>query len=183
MQVKNVVTLCLLGLVAVSNVHAEDKSCKELVGEKRAQMLVQQCIHVSPATHPPCNASNSCNLIIEEIDRGCDILGKDGAKLNYCSFKIEKQATFTGVLIAGGGQDDDGVSVLTDDGRRVWAYCTDNCGEDMFVPEGEEGMTLKPSLLGKNVSVTIAYERNKVGIAGPSEDDMLFFVKNIQFIK
>jgi hypothetical protein len=183
MQVKHVVISCLLGLLAVSNAHAGDKSCKELIGEKRAQMLVKQCINVSPATHPPCNASNSCYMIIEEIDRGCQLLGKDGNKLNYCSFDIAKQETLTGVLIAGGGMDDNGITVLTDDGRRAWGYCSDRCGEDMFVSEGEEGTTLNPSMKGKSVSVTFAKEPNKSRIAGPDENEMLIFVKKIQFIK
>jgi hypothetical protein len=124
-------------------------------------------------------------MIIEEIDRGCSILGKDGDKLNYCSFrKIEKQATLTGVLIAGGGQDDSGISVLTDDGRRVWGYCdTNSCSSDLFVPEGEEGKTLNPSMMGQNVSVTFANEPNKSRIAGPAKNDLVLFVKKIQFIK
>lgn len=185
MQVKNVVISCMLSLLAVSYGYAAKKSCTEIVGDKRARMLVQQCINVSPATHPPCNASNSCMLIIDEIERGCELLGKDGNKLSYCSFKIEKQRTLTGVLITGGGIDDNTVTVLTDDGRRAKAYCTDHCGDDWFVPrnEGEDGNDLSPSLIGKNVSITIANERNKSRIAGPAEDEMLLFIKNIQLIK
>jgi len=187
MQVRNVAISCLLGLLAISNAYAKDKSCKESIGGNLAQILVQQCINVSPATHPPCNASNSCGLIFEEIDRGCDILGKDGNKLNYCSsMKIEKQATLTGVLIGGGGQDDNSIAVLTNDGRRAWAYCSGRCGDDWFVPEGGdagEGTTLSPRLIGKNVSVTFANEPNKSRIVGPDENEMLVFVKKIQFIK
>ena len=33
--------------------------------------LVARCTEVSPATHPPCNADNPCELIIGEIKRGC----------------------------------------------------------------------------------------------------------------
>lgn len=183
MQVKNVVISCLLGLLAGSNAYAKDNSCRALIGEKRAHMLVKQCINVSPATRPPCRASNRCELIIEEIDRGCRLLGNDGDQLNYCGFKIAKQATLTGVLIGGGGQDDNGILVLTDDGRRAWAYCADRCASDLFVSQGEGGDSLNPSMQGKRVSVTYANEPNKSRIVGPDENEMLIFVKKIQFIK
>jgi hypothetical protein len=39
--------------------------------------MVEQCLEVSPATHPPCNAANACALIEDEIRRGCTMLGKD----------------------------------------------------------------------------------------------------------
>jgi hypothetical protein len=32
---------------------------------------------VSPATHPPCNGENACDLIIGEIRRGCGMLTSD----------------------------------------------------------------------------------------------------------
>ena len=49
-------------------------SCSQGVGVERAQRLVHECLQVSPATHPPCNAENSCALIIDEIKRGCSLL-------------------------------------------------------------------------------------------------------------
>jgi hypothetical protein len=39
--------------------------------------MVSQCLEVSPATHPPCNAANACAQIQGEIRRGCTLLGKD----------------------------------------------------------------------------------------------------------
>jgi hypothetical protein len=50
-------------------------SCLQGVGQERSQRLVDECLSVSPATHPPCNAQNSCVLIIDEIKRGCSLLG------------------------------------------------------------------------------------------------------------
>jgi hypothetical protein len=50
-------------------------SCTQAVGAERAQRLVRECLQVSSATHPPCNAENSCALIIDEIKRGCGLLG------------------------------------------------------------------------------------------------------------
>lgn len=52
-------------------------SCLVSVGAKRSATLVNECIQVSPATHPPCNAQNVCSLIVEEIRRGCGMLGPD----------------------------------------------------------------------------------------------------------
>src|SRR5690606_25900538 len=46
-------------------------TCREEAGEKQSALYVEQCLNVSPATHPPCNAANPCALIIDEIKRGC----------------------------------------------------------------------------------------------------------------
>jgi len=48
-----------------------ETSCLAAVGKEQADIYVEQCIHVSPATHPPCNVLNSCALIIGEIRRSC----------------------------------------------------------------------------------------------------------------
>ena len=50
-------------------------SCLKRVGAVRANELVRQCLKVSPATHPPCNADNACSLIRDEIKRGCALIG------------------------------------------------------------------------------------------------------------
>ena len=47
------------------------KTCAEDIGAAASAKLVQRCIAVSPATHPPCNAQNECALIQGEIDRSC----------------------------------------------------------------------------------------------------------------
>ncbi len=67
-----------LGLSAAGG-SALAASCRDEVGAAKAATLVDRCTQVSPATHPPCNASNACSLIIGEIKRGCRILSKDGA--------------------------------------------------------------------------------------------------------
>jgi hypothetical protein len=59
-------------------------ACSQSVGEDHANRLVSQCLAVSPATHPPCNASNSCVLIIDEIKRSCAMLGS-GAAPAFCN--------------------------------------------------------------------------------------------------
>ncbi len=56
------------------------QACSIAVGVERAQKLVEECLAVSPATHPPCNAQNSCGLIIGEIKRSCGILGRNAPR-------------------------------------------------------------------------------------------------------
>jgi hypothetical protein len=58
-------------------------SCGAAVGMERARTLVRECLAVSPATHPPCNAENSCSMIVDEIKRGCAML-KEGAP-GFCN--------------------------------------------------------------------------------------------------
>jgi uncharacterized protein len=49
--------------------------CRNTVGAKQAAVYVKQCLQVATATHPPCNAENSCELIVSHnIDR-CAFLG------------------------------------------------------------------------------------------------------------
>ncbi|HVO16721.1 MAG TPA: hypothetical protein VMV26_15995 [Alphaproteobacteria bacterium] len=52
---------------------ARMRPCTETAGPKGAALMVRQCIQVSPATHPPCNADNACGLIRDEIIRGCSL--------------------------------------------------------------------------------------------------------------
>jgi hypothetical protein len=66
---------------------AEDKTCLKQVGKARSDQLVKQCLQVSPATHPPCNAQNSCELIEDEIRRSCQMLGQEGP--GFCSGYIK----------------------------------------------------------------------------------------------
>jgi predicted component of type VI protein secretion system len=62
------------GITPDSGAASNAGSCSQAVGPERAQRLVQECLQVSPATRPPCNAQNSCVLIIDEIKRGCALL-------------------------------------------------------------------------------------------------------------
>jgi hypothetical protein len=59
------------------------ESCTRVIGVERSQKLVQECLQVSPATHPPCNAQNSCALITDEIKRGCALLGNQAPR--FCA--------------------------------------------------------------------------------------------------
>lgn len=74
-------TFFAVSLFAAS--HALAQTCTQEVGADEAQMYVDQCLEVSPATRPPCNAENPCQLIWDEIGRGCAMLGND--KPAYCA--------------------------------------------------------------------------------------------------
>jgi hypothetical protein len=62
--------------------------CSQTAGDAKANEYVTQCLEVSPATHPPCNAANACELIIDEIKRGCAGLTAD--RPSYCADYAEK---------------------------------------------------------------------------------------------
>lgn len=48
-------------------------SCRSERGEAAAIRLVERCVAVSPASHPPCHPDNPCQLIQGEIDRSCEM--------------------------------------------------------------------------------------------------------------
>ncbi|WOB78910.1 hypothetical protein [Brevundimonas nasdae] len=54
------------------------QNCRDAIGSAAAARLVERCIRVSPATRPPCNASNPCALIQGEIERSCKLWQGDG---------------------------------------------------------------------------------------------------------
>jgi hypothetical protein len=60
-------------------------SCSADIGAAAAAKLVERCIAVSPATHPPCNAQNECALIQGEIDRSCALYGPNETRPAECS--------------------------------------------------------------------------------------------------
>jgi len=62
---------------------AQGRTCAQAVGQQRANQLVQQCLQVSPGTHPPCNAQNSCKMITDEIRRSCRMIGT-GSAPGFC---------------------------------------------------------------------------------------------------
>lgn len=63
---------------------AEAGSCLNEIGAAASARLVERCIAVSPATHPPCNAANPCAMIQGEIDRACEMYGPGEAKPAQC---------------------------------------------------------------------------------------------------
>jgi|GEM_PF-2962369 len=59
------------------------QSCNAEMGSDAAQIYVEQCLQVSPATRPPCKGENPCQLIWDEIARGCAMLDEDAPE--FCS--------------------------------------------------------------------------------------------------
>ncbi|MGZ9114539.1 MAG: hypothetical protein ACXW3K_07950 [Brevundimonas sp.] len=70
---------------ASSPAAGEPGSCLAEVGADAATRLVQRCIAVSPATHPPCNSANPCAMIQGEIDRACEMYAPGEAKPPECA--------------------------------------------------------------------------------------------------
>jgi len=73
-------------LLVAANAAAAPSSCRDEVGPAKARTYVAQCLAISPATHPPCNAGNPCARIIDEIVRGCriDRHVNDGHGVEFC---------------------------------------------------------------------------------------------------
>ncbi len=60
------------------------RSCAAELGVAPASRKVAVCRNVSPATHPPCNAANSCAMIDSEIARSCALFDDKAAPLADC---------------------------------------------------------------------------------------------------
>ncbi|WP_371765130.1 hypothetical protein [Massilia sp.] len=172
----------LLAALACSSASAADLSCAQQMGQQRATLLARQCRQVSPATHPPCNAANSCAMIIDEFERGCNMLAGEAYRPTFCGTK-ERAGTFQGYLFSGGGSDADQVTVLTDKGERIHAYCTRLCDDLFSEPDDHDVVSLRKDLVGRRVTVEVAIERNAGRIAGPGDGERIPFVKHIKLLK
>jgi uncharacterized protein len=53
----------------------KDVPCRDVVGAAQAAIYVKECMAVASETHPPCNADNSCELIISHNIFRCAGLG------------------------------------------------------------------------------------------------------------
>ncbi len=60
-------------------------TCSDELGQAAAQKLANQCIAVSPATHPPCNVANTCQMMRDEIKRACDLYAAGEKKPAECA--------------------------------------------------------------------------------------------------
>ena len=60
-------------------------SCAAEIGTAAAAKRVAICRDVSPATHPPCNAANSCAMIEDEIARSCALFDGKGSRMAGCT--------------------------------------------------------------------------------------------------
>jgi hypothetical protein len=71
------IRLALVFLIGATAMATAAPTCREEMGESKSRVLVERCTDISPATHPPCNASNACSMIEDEIRRGCRFAGTD----------------------------------------------------------------------------------------------------------
>jgi len=62
-------------------VSGKDIPCRDVVGAAQAAIYVNDCTAVASETHPPCNADNSCELIISHNIFRCAGLGDGAPKL------------------------------------------------------------------------------------------------------
>jgi uncharacterized protein len=62
---------------------ATDVPCRDTVGAEQAAVYVRDCIAVATETHPPCNAQNSCELIVSHNIFRCTGLGDAAPK--FCA--------------------------------------------------------------------------------------------------
>jgi uncharacterized protein len=79
--IRNAYVIRTTALTAGAN--TKDTPCSDTVGAKQATVYVKQCISVAPETHPPCNALNTCEMIIAHNIYRCFELG-DGAP-KFCA--------------------------------------------------------------------------------------------------
>ena len=61
-----------------------DTPCRDTVGAKQAALYVKQCLQVATETHPPCNADNTCELMISHNINRCAFLG-DATVPKFCT--------------------------------------------------------------------------------------------------
>jgi len=59
---------------------AKDVPCRDTVGAEQAAVYVKECLQLKSETHPPCNADNSCELIISRDIYRCNSLGDQAPK-------------------------------------------------------------------------------------------------------
>jgi uncharacterized protein len=61
----------------------KDTPCRDTAGPEQAAIFVNQCIALATETHPPCNADNSCELILSHNIFRCAGLGDQAPK--FCA--------------------------------------------------------------------------------------------------
>src|ERR1700686_4187536 len=63
--------------------NTKDTPCSDTVGAKQAAVYVKECIAGAPETHPPCNALNTCGMIISHNIYRCFEMGAGAPK--FCA--------------------------------------------------------------------------------------------------
>lgn len=95
----------------------------------------------------------------------------------------DRAGAFQGRLVKGGGTDAVSVTVMTDQGEQIFAYCGQHCGDLFSEPDKYEVVTLRKKLIGKRVAIDVTVERNRGRIPGPGDDETIPLVKQIKLLK
>jgi len=69
----------------IAPAEASSTSCTLDQGSDAAIELASRCTRVSPASHPPCNPENPCQMIQDEIDRSCAMYKPGETKPAECA--------------------------------------------------------------------------------------------------
>lgn len=178
----------LLAFFMTHAASAAEPSCAQQLGAKQSAMLVAQCIQASPATHPPCNAANSCAMVIGEIERGCNLLHGQSYEPGFCKVGDMPKGTrrATGVLMPSGGGDDAFLRIMTEGGVQLGGFCLAGSGCDTWFGEGGDGeppVVLDKKLRGRRAQIEFVTEPNRGRIEGADESDVLTFVKRATLLK
>lgn len=83
---------------AAESASAAPLSCAADIGSAAAAKRVAICRNVSPATHPPCNAANSCAMIEDEIARSCALFDGKGEPMAGCDPAPKSMAAAVAVV-------------------------------------------------------------------------------------
>lgn len=70
---------------AIAPTEASSTACETDIGSEAAVALASRCTRVSPASHPPCNPANPCQMIQDEIDRSCAMYKPGETKPAECA--------------------------------------------------------------------------------------------------
>jgi hypothetical protein len=87
------------------------------------------------------------------------------------------------ILTNGGGVDDNGLLLKNTQGKTIYAYCNQKCGQWFDHDEETGGQILKKEYIEKKVQADIQFEKNADRVAGPSADESFYFIKQIKFIE
>jgi uncharacterized protein len=79
-------TLRKAALTAGDNV--PDTPCRDMVGAEQAAVFVRQCMAMATETHPPCNAANTCELIVSHNITRCREAGDQAPK--FCAGYLKR---------------------------------------------------------------------------------------------
>ena len=68
-----ILSIVLTAVVLTGACEAKPMACRDEVGHETASIFVHDCTLNSPATHPPCNESNPCWMMVGEVVRSCGL--------------------------------------------------------------------------------------------------------------